>query len=54
MVSAVTLSGFMVCFQIIAHKKVEAQIQGQFKSLVILIKREKRQFLGFVVELGAV
>ena len=54
MVSAVTLSGFMVCFQIIAYKKVKAQIQGPFKPLVILIKREKQQFLGFVLKLGAV
>ena len=44
----------MVCFQIIAYKKVKAQIQGPFKPLVILIKREKQQFLGFVLKLGAV
>ena len=42
MVSAVTLSGFMVCFQIIAHKKVEAQIQEQLVSCHPHKERETR------------
>lgn len=53
MASAAILSGFIVSVQIIAHKNVEAHIQGQLNSLVILIKREE-QPLCWVLKLEAV
>lgn len=54
MASAAILSGFIASVQIIAHKNVEARIQGQLNFLVILIKREKQQPLCWVLKLGAV
>lgn len=42
MTSEAILSGFIVSVQIIAHKNVEARIQGRLNSLVILIKREEQ------------
>lgn len=45
MASEAILSGFTVSVQMIAHKNVEARIQGRLNSLVILIKREEQQSL---------
>lgn len=54
MTSEAILSGFIVSVQTIAHKNVEARIQGWLNSLVILIKREEQQPLPWVLKQGAV